>query len=430
MNPDPDVLLALANNQMRIQITRTGYPDWAAALQGGTKLNQAVFSSGPIFDGVTVGVKISRTSGGKVTMNVEATDPIIMLEKAMLETNLRFDGCNYVTALCLLFRHTDYASMLEVRLTGKSGHVDAVNSVGIGGHWMGAQRADELFQELAASHYFGYSPTTGRAYDVPTGTMLMSAIRGLMSKMSTPKFVPLFYWDPTSSRFVLTRRSLPDTSGLWPGGSTAGVKSGGSYTHPWIFDAPSGMIDGSGWSKDGPLAAGLMMQANKGQDVYSLESSTRYLTSHYLAFGTNRATGTPVKATAVNPYWNRLKGTTDVSQWAKMYGHIGYRSKKKDESPNFISDQVAALRYCEDQMWWLMRPVLRVGGITIDGVLFPGGFQGGLLDGTLGLVIGNDVFQNAFLDTCTIRYDAENQRVQSSITCYIFPQVQAPVANQ
>ena len=421
VNPDPDVILAVANNQMRIQITETGYKQWAAALPANTKLHQAVWADKPIFEGITVGLSVNRTSSGKVIMTIYAVDPMMMLEKAMLETNLRFDGCNYLTAFCTLFRHSDYASALVVRLSRGSGASAFPGVPGrmVGGHWLGAQRADELFPEMFATHYFGYSPTIGRAYEVPAGTFLMSALRGLMSKMSTPDFVPLFYYDPTSSVFVLTKRGLDDTKGLWPG-SAGGV---GNYVHPWIFDSPV-MISASGFGTDS-LAAGLMMQASKdggGGGLYTLESSTRLFVSHYTAFGTNRATGTPVKASATNPMWNHLKGKP-MSEWANVYGHMGYRGKVKDESPTFICDQVAALKYCNDKMWWLMRPVLKLSNITVDGMLFPGGEYGGLADGTVGIVTGNELFQNAFLDTVSIRFDAEDQRVKSTISCYVFPRV-------
>lgn len=420
VNPDPAIILAVANNQMRVQITETGYPVWAYALRHSPskKLSQAVFADKPIFDGVTVGLSVNRTSSGKIIMTIEATDPIIMLERAMLETNLRFDGCNYVTTFCTLFRQSDYAGSMVVRLPrADGGAFPGVPSSQIGGNWMGASRAAELFPELATTHYFGYSPTTGRSYEVAAGTLLMAAITDLMSKMNMPSFVPLFYYDPTSSKFVFTRRGLNDTKGLWPGVSST---AGGMHTHPWIFDSPA-MMPGTGLGV-GSLAAGLMMQAEKGGSLYTLESSTKSLASHYLAFGNNRATGTPVKATAVNPRWNWLKGKTK-QDWANTYGHMGYRGKVRDDYATFISDQVAARKYCRSRMWWLMRPILKLSNITVDGSIFPGGATGGLADGTVGIVTGDELFQNAFLDTATIRFNADEQRVQSTISCWIFPRV-------
>jgi hypothetical protein len=418
VNPHSDVILSVANNQMRIQITQSGYSQWAGALPANTKLRQAVWADKPIFDGVTVGCSVNRTSSGKVIMTIDAVDPMIMLEKAMLETNLRFDGCNYVTAFCTLFRHSEYASLLIVRLlrNGVQSAFPGVLGRMVGGNWTGSMRADQLFPELVATHYFGYSPTNGKAYEVPAGTFLMTALRGLIRNMTTPNFAPLFYYDPTSGMFVFTKRGLNDTKGLWPG-SSGNV---GNYVHPWIFDSPA-MISNSGFGTDS-LAAGLMMQVSKGENLYTLESNTKDLVSHYLTFGTNRATGTPVKATAVNPTWNYLKGKS-INEWSAVYGHMGYRSKIKDESPTFICDQRAAFKYCSDRMWWMMRPSLKLSNITVDGMIFPGGEAGGLADGTVGIVTGDELFQNAFLDTSSIRFDAEDQRVKSTISCYVFPKV-------
>ena len=61
--------------------------------------------------------------------------------------------------------------------------------------------------------------------------------------------------------------------------------------------------------------------------------------------------------------------------------------------------------------------------MTVDGLIFPGswGNGGGIADGTLGVVIGNEVWSNTLLEKSTITYNADDQRVQSKVSVAVIP---------
>ena len=414
VEPSPEAIFALANNQMRLRVINTGYRDTSLATdENQGVLGKALYLGGCLFDGITTKMSISRNSGGKVVLTITAADPVMMLERTMLESNLRFDGNSYVTAVCSLMRHTDYINMFEIRFGAKG-----EPGVNVGPSWMGTKRIELLLSDLGLDKkipYFGYQPGIGRVYEVGPGEMVMTHIANILQKMDSPIFIPLLYYDPTTAKFVLTRR-------LRSGGSSPDGLAGGAGGKLWLIDAPQGTNITNAWDA-AALKGGLLLQAAKGGPLYSLESITDHLLSQYVAFGTNRITGSPQKGTAMNPNWNSLAaGTKD--KWGTTYGHIGYRAKVVEkQAANFLPDQTAVNRYTWGRMWWRSRAIMRISGLVVDGIVFPGsgGSGGGIDDGCVGVVIGNEAFPYTMLENVKITYDAIQQRVQSELSVAVFP---------
>lgn len=417
VDPSANALFALANNQMKLIIEDTGYPGMASNIpSGATTLRRAIYNSGRIFEGITTSVRVSRTSSGKVVAVIHAVDPILMLEMAMLESNLRFDGNSYVMAICNLMRHTDYVNIFELRFGNTTPGTAGTNGVLVGPTWLGGKRIEQLLSNLNIKiPYFGYQPGIGRSYEASPGTFVMVHITNILNKMISPAFMPLFYYDPTTHKFVLTHRLR--TPHAPPGG--LGADKDGRL---WIIDAPQG-VNTNAWDASS-IMGGLLLQANKGGPLYSLESSTAHLSSHCVGMGNNRITGTPLKGTAMNPNWNSLATASTSAGWASVYGHMGYRAKVLETgAKGFLPDQYALNTYIQNRMWWLMRPAMRISELTVDGVVFPGsgGDLGGIADGSLGVVIGQEQWLNTVLENVTITYDAVDQRVQSKISVAVFP---------
>jgi hypothetical protein len=92
----------------------------------------------------------------------------------------------------------------------------------------------------------------------------------------------------------------------------------------------------------------------------------------------------------------------------------------------FLPDQRALNEFVFGRMWWRMRPAMRISDMTVDGLVFPGdggvGPHGaGLADGSLGVVIGDEIWGDTLLEKSVITFDAEEQRVQSKLSVAIFP---------
>jgi hypothetical protein len=412
IDPSAKVLFALANHQMKLVIQQTGYADAVDGIpEQLTTLRRAIYHSGCIFEGVTTKMTISRTSGGKVIASIHAVDPLMMLERSMLEGNIRFDGISYVMAICNLMRHTEYAPLFEIRF-GKVG--PGVPGLIIGPSWMDGQRIENYLSGLGLRiPYFGYKPGIGKTYEALPGSLVMNHIKNILQKFDSPWFIPLFYWDPTTHRFVLTSRLRTE---FWsPGGS---VKRDGRL---WIIDAPQGTV--TGWDAT-PISNGLLLQADKGRSLYTLESTTDHMRSHYVAMGSDRITGQPLKATAMNPNWNSLATARNSNEWTTGYGHMGYMSKTvEQEAKQFLPDQRSLIEFVRGRMWWMMRPAMRISDMTVDGLVFPGSGGGGagLVDGSLGVVIGDEIWTDTLLERSVITYNAEDQRVQSKLSVAIVP---------
>jgi hypothetical protein len=267
----------------------------------------------------------------------------------------------------------------------------------------------DLFEML----YLGYLPQAGRSYEATAGSSLFMSSKSVISKMDNPKVLPMFYYDPTSSKFVFTIRRQPGTGA----GHPLSTMNPGSNAHPWLMDSPQGV---SGDWTTRSITGGLPLQAHKGSSLYTLESSTQNLISHYVVHGVNRVTGAPLKTSALNPNWNALKGNDN---WGDVFGHTGYRGKAIHDMGGFVTDTGSARRFAHDAMWWMMRPTLVATGMTVKGVIFfgGGGAAGGLYDGTIGLILGTDVYRNALVESSSIRYDAEEQTVESTVSAHAFP---------
>jgi len=406
LNPEPNVIHAISKNQMRLRIQNTGYVENAKAVHDANRsnptlageLSNVLYRQGIVFEGVSRSCTLTKEPGGQVTMEIQCSDPITMLNQALLESNIRFDGLSYLMSFSEMFRATDFADRLVIKMNPEQ-HIGPMSpswAKGAGVRVAGI-RSDDSQLSLFEMIYFGYHPMHANSFELHYGQPIYQALSQLLSIMQNPRNLPMFYYDPNervtggdSGAFKLTRRGM-------------------SLEHPSIYE-------------QGGVDSGLPLLANQNESAYRMTSQTSAIRSHFTVTGTDRISGAAVKATSLNPNWNRLAGT-GLAEWATTYGHLGYRSKmlQKDISPLMV-DSLGCQKYVDHAMIWLMRPPMRIENLRVHGMIDPIAIEDGCIDVILGSKDNPTVYyKKAMLDKSEISYEAKTETVRSQVNVIIFP---------
>jgi len=404
LNPDPDVIKAIAKNQMRLRIHNTGYSQNAKAVndnaiaEGDTSgtIYDVLYRAGLVFEGISTACTLIKMPGGQVTLEVECSDPISMLEQALIECNIRCDGNSYLMVFSEIFRTTDFANRLVIKMN-PSQPIGPMSPSWASDTGVAGLRSDASAFSLYEMTYFGYHPMHANSFELHYGQPVYQSISQLLSIMHNPRNLPMFFYDPNEQvtdnnfgAFKLTRRGMNSHQ-------VTIYEQGGTDT-------------------------GLPLLSNKDENSYMLTSSTSSLRSHFTVTGTDRISGAAVKATSMNPNWNRLAGT-GITQWAATYGHMGYRSKmlQTDVAPMMV-DSRSCQNYVDHAMMWLMRPPMRIRDLRVHGIVDPIAIEDGCINVVLGSKDNPTVYYNkAMIDSSVVSYDAKSESVMSQVSVIIFP---------
>lgn len=393
LNPPQWLIDSIAQNIMTIEIGDVGYPSYASQVNDNVK--QFVYKSGPIFFGLTNGGSLSFGSGGDVLYKVDCEDPIHLLDVALFETNMKFDGTSYYAALCHCIRHTEYWNYFTV---------NGYKNLRLSPTWIndGLPSTPSDWTEHGrntssyGNMYFGFLPLSGMAYEINSGSSVWQNIEAIINNMHNPRKIPLFYFKPSINSGLKGNFNfvVRDIDNVDPQALNARVIVQSEINNNEDFKSALPL-----------LAAG----GNKAWD----EKAENDFKSHATMVGADRATGTPVKATAVNPQWNSMNG--GPIEWGKHMGHLGFKSRLFDTIPVFIPDIHSARGLAISRMWWHQRPWVSIDGLSVHGIIDPNN------DGLLKVRLGSTEYEDALLTSSTIRYSEDEGTLISSFGVFVYP---------
>lgn len=392
LNPPEWLKAAVRQNQLLIQISNSGYINLANAVRElnpeNTDLQKSAFAS-QVFRGFIVKTRTQRQASGEQEMTLECEDMTLMLQRAIFETNVRYDGMNYLGAFVLAMLATDYGDMLVLRAGGKDYYAKTLPQP----YWfglLGRQGGNPVGKHSALSvycnMYFGYQAGVGNAYHVRAGSPVLPQLLNIINAMHNPRYYPLFFYDPSARQgkggYVLTFREV------------LGGKS-------------SARILGPPFSKQ-DLISGLPMI---GDSALVTTSDTGGMRSHITVVGQDRFTTLMESTTGESRSWNSLSVKKDKKTWKDSAGHLGYRAKLiiVDEKGMFPDRRVRE-QVTNDKAWWLLSPKIMFEGMTVHGVVGPVG-NSGLIS------VRDDVWEHdrTYLLSSTISYDGDEHELTSEV---------------
>lgn len=416
VNPPGWLIDVVSKNRMVIQIKSAGYISYGQAVSD--TLKPYVFRPGVVFTGLTIKTELTFGPGGNVYFKIHCEDFMRLLKDFLLETNLRFDGVSYYTALCMLMQASDYGNMFVV--------VDDLNN------WIGQfkpkwidpstsvlDNPDKITWDGYAEFggygemFFGFLPLSGTAFEVKSGSNLYQGLSDILDVMHNPRALPLFYFDPTigdNGTFILR------------------VRKGSSLVSDRRPIVRSEITDQS------ELEAGLPLLCVGNAPAYTQISNTSALVSHLTSIGSNRVDGVAMKYTGTNPRWNSLKKysadlLTDNTGLdpsiigiqrkgmgiSTEYGHVGYKKRLLGSLPTMLPDIASLQGYTSSRLWWLMRPDVSIEGMTVYGIIDVG------VDGIINVNLGGIVYSQTLLKKSTISYKAADGALISQFDVLLFP---------
>ena len=429
LNPPGYIIDMVSKNRMYIEISDTGYRKYGQAVNKSIK--PYIYREGTIFRGITIGSKLSFGPGGDVYFTIECVDGLKLLEDYRMETNLRFDGVSFYMAIALLMQSSDYSSLFKtqdfINQNGdlgkgwkqfwRGGPTIHNNAAGLGGATSRPITWDTMLSGLHyySSMFFGYQPLAGRSHEVGAGTQLFDALTEIIKNMHNPAALPLFYFSPAEGCFILQIRDGKDNS---------------------LTTARRPKLKSEIESEE-ELKSYLPLLSMGNQPAYEMVSNTADLTSHFTVTGADRATGLPIKATAINPLWksltnkdllhgdddyirnpttNQILGVDDHNQQVStIYGHLGYKRRSYHPAGNFVADMYGAFSYAMSRLWWLMRPEISINNLTVYGIIDY------LDDSLMSVNLTGLPYEKCLLKQSNISYDADAGTVISKCSVMIFP---------
>ena len=421
LNPTANIISAIAKNQMRLKIENTGYFNNALAVASdNSSLKNILFRTESLFDGLSVSCVLTKESGGQVSLEVSCVDPIKMIESAILETNIRCDGISYLMALSELFRSTDFGDRLVIKMNSSQNEKGPLSPSWAENTGVAGGRSNNLGGSFYDQIFFGYYPMYGKSFEMTYGQPVFQAISSLLEVMSNPRHIPMLFYDPNHNILETGNKETSDNGSSDKFGAYKLTRRNMNSDHPTFYEQ-GGISDGL------PLIA-----SNTGEKAYVLTAQTQSLLSHFVAIGTDRISGSPTKAAAMNPNWNRLGKRTmasgetadsQLNEWASQYGHLGYRYKAiQTEIPPMIPDSDSCRKYAENAMWWLMRPTVKLENLKVHGIVDPIAIEDGCIDIVLGTKDkASAYYKSAMLNSSVIQYDAKTEQVTSTVGVIIMP---------